>query len=191
MDQNSFAWGLCVCNCSWKEAKTTYEIIQGCALTSVDFRQGCQLPYLSIMNVISLLVFYVLKMLYLSCKSFWPILWCLFWQWEMKVLWCLHPSTAEEFSSSIMAEVSYVVSVSPSLHEELRMVGFVLVVFDLWLCILDSEPLEKWFLDPCSVTREKVSCGPKKWCCWLSLYWAFRQTFRCVRFGLLNHLEIK
>lgn len=74
MDQNIFAWRLCVCSCSQKEVRTTYEIIQGCALTSVDFRQGCQLPYLSVMHVLSLLIFYVLETLYLSCKSFLPVL---------------------------------------------------------------------------------------------------------------------
>lgn len=126
-----FLLGDYVCSCSWKEVKTTYEIIWGCVLTSVDLRQGYQLPYLSFMNVISLLVFYVLEMLYLSCKSFWPVLWCLFWEWEMKVLWCLHPSTAEEFSSSIMAEVSLILFLShlPSMRS---CTGWVL----FWSCLI-------------------------------------------------------
>lgn len=42
------------------------------------------------------------------------------------------------------------------------MVVFVLVAFDFWLCILNSQPVEKVVLDPHSVPREKESCCPEK-----------------------------
>lgn len=70
-------------------------------------------------------------------------------------------------------------------------VFFVLVAFDFWLCILNSQPLEKVVLDPNSVPGEEESCYPEKLCSWLSLYWACRQTFGHVRLGLLSCLEIR
>lgn len=164
--------------------------IMGMCLNQCRFSQGWLISVLWMWYLF--LVFDILEMSCLSSKFFWPILWYLFREWETKVLWCLHLSTAEGLPSSGMAGVCHMLFLSH--FSFMRSSAWWCSCFgsiDFWLCFLNAQPLEKVVLDPHSVPTEKESSCPEKWCFWLSFYWAFRQTFRYVRLGLLNCLEIR
>lgn len=160
--------------CLWWFLERSWSSLQnnlGMRVNKCRFRQGCQLPCLNIMNVLSFLVLDILELSCLSSKLFWLILWYLLWEWEPKVSWCLYSLHSrgipfKQHGWSLLC----VVSVLSFLHEELGQVVFCFG--SIWSLVVHPKfwATEKVVLDPHSLPREKESSCPGKWCSCLSLY---------------------